>query len=45
MENVYYTLAILGAIPTAWVGIGWIVRRTKTKTDDKVYDSIDKAGK
>ncbi len=35
-------MAVLGAIVPAWLGIGWIVKKTKTKWDNKIYDELDK---
>ena len=42
MENLYYVLAILGAIPMAWAGLWFLVRLTKTKTDDRMMERIEK---
>lgn len=41
MQTAYYILLLLGAIPSAWLGVKWITKRTKTKKDDKLVEKID----
>lgn len=40
METLFYILAAIGAIPEAYRGILWIVKRTKTKKDDEIVENI-----
>jgi len=40
MEILFYIVATIGAIPEAYRGLCWIVKRTRTKKDDEILDDI-----